>query len=187
MPKQLTYKERCQIEGYLQVGNSKSAIAKQLKRAVSTIHDEIKRNQCADGIYRADEAAALSLARKQAQRTLPRKIPPNLWLRIESLLGDEWSPEQISGWLQLNEGIKVSHEWIYQHIWKDKTQGGSLYEHLRNQGKRYQNAAQMEKPNAAVFAIGLALSKGPLSLMSVHVLEIGKLTQSSASHTRVLL
>lgn len=138
MPKQLTYKERCQIEGYLQVGNSKSAIAKQLKRAVSTIHDEIKRNQCTDGIYRADEAAALSLARKQAQRTLPRKIPPDLWLRIESLLGDEWSPEQISGWLQLNEGIKVSHEWIYQHIWKDKTQGGSLYEHLRNQGKRYQ-------------------------------------------------
>ena len=31
----------------------------------------------------------------------------------------------------------VSHERIYQFIWNDKKQGGQLYKHLRNKGKRY--------------------------------------------------
>ena len=34
-----------------------------------------------------------------------------------------WSPEQISGWL-FEQGIKLSHERIYQMIWQDKRDGG---------------------------------------------------------------
>jgi IS30 family transposase len=34
-----------------------------------------------------------------------------------------WSPEQISGWLS-EQGIKLSHERIYQMIWDDKRDGG---------------------------------------------------------------
>ncbi len=33
--------------------------------------------------------------------------------------------------------IKVSHQIIYQHLWRDKGKGGSLHKHLRNQGRRY--------------------------------------------------
>ncbi len=36
------------------------------------------------------------------------------------------------------EGVEmVSHERIYQHIWKDKRSGGKLYKHLRTKGRRY--------------------------------------------------
>ena len=31
----------------------------------------------------------------------------------------------------------ISHERIYQHVWKDKKDGGTLYLHLRHSGKKY--------------------------------------------------
>ena len=43
---------------------------------------------------------------------------------------DDWSPEQISGWLDSEHHITVSHESIYQFILKDKQGGGNLYLHL---------------------------------------------------------
>jgi transposase, IS30 family len=33
--------------------------------------------------------------------------------------------------------IRVSHEWIYQHIWADKRAGGCLWKHLRHNSKKY--------------------------------------------------
>jgi hypothetical protein len=46
-----------------------------------------------------------------------------------------WSSEQISGWL-FEQGIKPSHERIYQMIWQDKRDGGDLWRSLRRRGKR---------------------------------------------------
>ena len=51
-----------------------------------------------------------------------------------------WSPEQISGWLS-EQGIKLSHERIYQMIWDDKRDGGNLWRCLRRRGKRYNKRA----------------------------------------------
>ena len=51
-----------------------------------------------------------------------------------------WSPEQISGWLS-EQGIKLSHERIYQMIWDDKRDGGNLWRSLRRRGKRYNKRA----------------------------------------------
>jgi IS30 family transposase len=48
----------------------------------------------------------------------------------------DWSPEQISGWLKNNQGILISRERIYQHIWADKRHGGTLYRHLRHSNKQ---------------------------------------------------
>ena len=56
---------------------------------------------------------------------------------IKGLLEDYLSPEQISGRLLLEKGVKISHETIYRHIWKDKEDGGVLYKLLRTQGKKY--------------------------------------------------
>ena len=42
------------------------------------------------------------------------------------------SPEQISGVLALEEGIKISHERIYQHIWANMKAGGDLSHYTRN-------------------------------------------------------
>ena len=47
------------------------------------------------------------------------------------ILNEQWSPEQISGWLKLNHDIYVSHTWIYQHVEKDRREGGELSNHMR--------------------------------------------------------
>ena len=57
--------------------------------------------------------------------------------KIEAKLRQmRWSPEQVSGWLR-DQGIKLSHERIYQMIWQDKRDGGSLWRCLRRRGKLY--------------------------------------------------
>ncbi len=49
----------------------------------------------------------------------------------EKIINEQWSPEQISGWLQLHDDISISHTWIYQHVEKDLEQGGELSNHMR--------------------------------------------------------
>jgi IS30 family transposase len=51
-------------------------------------------------------------------------------------LRNDWSPEQVSGWLKTRKGIHISHEWIYQHVLADQRNGGDTYRHLRCQKKR---------------------------------------------------
>jgi IS30 family transposase len=55
---------------------------------------------------------------------------------VNELLKQDWSPEQISGRLQKEQGIRISHEWIYQQVLLDKQAGGTVYKHLRCQKKR---------------------------------------------------
>jgi IS30 family transposase len=50
---------------------------------------------------------------------------------IESYVRQDWSPEQISGWLSKEQRQQVSHERIYQYIYADKQAGGTLHQHLR--------------------------------------------------------
>jgi IS30 family transposase len=47
------------------------------------------------------------------------------------------SPDQISGRLAKDGVAFISHERIYQHVWKDKKDGGALHVHLRHSGKKY--------------------------------------------------
>ncbi len=64
-------------------------------------------------------------------------MTPVLVVRVERLLvGRQWNPEQIAHRLNLEDGTCVSHASTYQHIWKDKLEGGRLYLHLRQQGKK---------------------------------------------------
>nr|WP_228412673.1 IS30 family transposase [Chryseobacterium sp. SC28] len=53
------------------------------------------------------------------------------------MLKEDYSPEQVCGSLREQGEQCVSHERIYQYIWQDKKQGGTLHTHLRNQGRRY--------------------------------------------------
>ena len=55
---------------------------------------------------------------------------------IRNLLADYLSPEQISGRLKLELGVKISHETIYRYIWGDKKSGGELYKFLRTKGNK---------------------------------------------------
>jgi IS30 family transposase len=72
---------------------------------------------------------------------MPRKLTVPVRRKIEAKLRQmRWSPEQISGWLR-DQGIKLSHERIYQMIWQDKRDGGNLWRSLRRHGKRYNKRA----------------------------------------------
>ena len=84
--------------------------------------------------YRPEQAHRLAQNRKKERdRT---RIPESTWARVEQLLREDWSPEQISGWLTRKEGVSVSHERIYQHVYEDKRRGGDLHRHLRCQKPR---------------------------------------------------
>jgi len=64
------------------------------------------------------------------------RIEASTWILIETLIRQDWSPEQVSDWLKVNYGLQISHEWIYQYILMDKHAGGHLHRHLRCQKKR---------------------------------------------------
>jgi len=130
---QLTREERYQISALKAVGQSKTEIAKVLGRHKSTIGREIARN-CGLRGYRPKQADSLAVNRRQEKST--RCISDDSWLRVEQLLHEYWSPEQISHWLRQEENIHVSPEWIYQYVLRDKQDGGDLYEYLRCQKQR---------------------------------------------------
>lgn len=127
---------RSQIYALKATGCSLRTIGKIVGRHASSISREIARNTGARG-YRYKQADSKAVARRASASRSPTKLTPSLIAIIEEKLRQEWSPEQISGRLG-REGIaNISHEAIYQHVWKDKRIGGMLYKHLRHSGKKY--------------------------------------------------
>ncbi len=54
---------------------------------------------------------------------------------MQALVREDWSPEQVAGWLRRQGLLEISHETIYRYLWADKRQGGRLYTHLRGARK----------------------------------------------------
>jgi len=132
---QLTDRERYQIEALNAEGYTQTGIARALKRSPSTIHRELARNSDAKG-YRGGLAIKRTDRRRRGAKK-KIKLDTPMCSMIKSLLGEYYSPEQISGRLKLALGVEISHETIYRYIWEDKKCGGELYKFLRTKGKRY--------------------------------------------------
>jgi len=133
----LTYEERCQIFALIQSGHSQAAIARQIGVNRSTISRELDRNSGKRG-YRFKQAQEKASRRRKTASLLPRKMKPDLVSLIdEKVTQEQWSPDQISGWLRKQGIASISHERIYQHIWANKKNGGNLYVQLRHSGKKY--------------------------------------------------
>ena len=133
----LTCEQRYQIYALLQSGHSQAHIARQIGVDPSTISRELVRNTGARG-YRFKQAHEKASQRREEASDKPRKMTPDLVELIEEKLTQEqWSPDQISGRLAKDGVAFISHERIYQHVWKDKKDGGTLYLHLRHSGKKY--------------------------------------------------
>jgi IS30 family transposase len=130
---QLTREERYQISALKAAGHDQVEIAKVIGRHKSTVSRELTRNRGLRG-YRPKQADSLAVNRRQDKST--HRIVPESWSRVELLLREYWSPEQISRWLRYEENINVSPEWIYQYILRDKQSGGALYRYLRCQKQR---------------------------------------------------
>ena len=130
---QLTREQRYQIHALLQTGQLQTQIARVLGVHKATISRELRRNRGHRG-YRPRQAHCLAQAR-QASKPRPR-LSLAAWAQVDELLGQAWSPEQIQGRLKQEHGRTISHEWIYQHIYRDKRGGGELYQSLRGQKTR---------------------------------------------------
>ena len=115
----LTLSEREEISRGLVAGSSIRSIAAALGRAPCSISREIRRNGGAAG-YRA--APADQAAWDRARRPKVCKLVQNRALAhlVASKLCQEWSPEQIAGWLKRtyadDEALQVSHETIYRSL-----------------------------------------------------------------------
>ena len=133
---QITSEERYMIAALRWQGHSYSEVGRQLGRHRSTILREVKRNQCNDGDYRAFKADSRTRARRRECRRQWRFSDPHLQM-ANSLLRLDWSPEQISGWLNRWRVFDISHETIYRYVWYNRFCGGYLYTHLRQAGKKW--------------------------------------------------
>lgn len=130
---QLTQDLRYQIHAYMKAGYNQIETAALVNVHKSTISRELRRNRGMKG-YRPKQANQFALDRRQNKAQ--SRIHSSDWEAVETLLEEEWSPEQISGWLLEEEDIEISHERIYLYIYEDKTEGGELYRHLRCQRQR---------------------------------------------------
>ena len=139
---QLTREERYQIYALKTAGHNQVAIAQVIGRHKSTVSRELARNRGLRG-YRPKQANSFAETRRQ-DKSAPR-ISPESWARVEQLLREYWSPEQVSSWLRYEESILISPEWIYQYILKDKQSGGNLHGHLRCQKQRKKRYGSPER------------------------------------------
>jgi len=132
---QLTRGKRYQIRALLKAGFSQSEMAFFVKVHKSTISREIRRNRGNKG-YRPVQAHEKALARRFAAAKRIKMTPAMIEL-VEHYIRQDFSPEQVSGFLDRKYELKISHETIYKHIWSDKKTGGILYKHLRWSTRKY--------------------------------------------------
>lgn len=134
----LTLAEREDISRGIVSGCSLRVIAQRLNRAPSTISREVARHG-GRREYRANEADRhaweLALRPKLCRLATHRKLQE----MVASKLRQDWSPEQISGWLKRqntgDESLRVSHETIYRSLFL-QARGAlkqELIQHLRSQ------------------------------------------------------
>lgn len=133
----LTVEQRYKIQILKEEGLSQIEIAERISKHKSVICRELKRNcDKRSGKYRA-ELAEKKCADRHKTKHKKIRFTIDIQLNTEKLLKEDYSPEQIVGISKLQGKECVSVERIYQHIWKDKKLGGTLYKHLRTEGKRY--------------------------------------------------
>jgi IS30 family transposase len=134
----LSLDEREEISRGVAAGGSLRSIAAKLHRAPSTISRELQRNGGL-GCHRA--AAADQRAWHRALRPKRCKLARHDQLRqlVSTRLEENWSPEQIAGWLKYtypdDEAYQVSHETIYRSLFVQAR--GVLKKDLMAEHKRF--------------------------------------------------
>jgi IS30 family transposase len=133
--KHLSLEERYYLETAKKSGKTLTEIAQDMGRSQSTLSRELTRNTGERG-YRHKQAMHLAQERHDLK---PKqiKLTETVKEQIDSLISEDWSPEQIAGRLKLNGIVSLHHETIYQYVLVDKRAGGNLFKHLRHQNKTY--------------------------------------------------
>jgi len=134
----LTLAEREDISRGIASGCSMRVVAQGLHRAPSTVSREVARHGGRPQ-YRASEAD--QRAWESSLRPKPCRLATHTALRdmVAGKLIEDWSPQQISGWLKMeypnDPSLRVSHETIYRSLFI-QARGAlkqELVRHLRSQ------------------------------------------------------
>ena len=135
---QITPPERYILSTLRQLGFSGREIARVLGRSPSTISREVRRNAWRqDGrSYVPRKAQSYTNERRRVSRR-NAQFSDAEWALVESVLREDFSPEQVVGWFARYRILAISHETIYRYIWEDKARGGTLHVHLRRANKRF--------------------------------------------------
>ena len=114
-----TIAEREKILFFLAQSKSLGFISKELNRSKSSISREIKRNSDANGIYSPSDAQRKYLKRRENCRAKKMLVDELIHDKVQELfLQHQWSPEQISNRLKLeNNPIAISYSTIYRGIY----------------------------------------------------------------------
>jgi IS30 family transposase len=150
------------------IGVHKSTVSRELKRNGEDIRDDDKiiirmARLSNDPILKlqaktiTSQTKRISYEKKWAQRRAEqRRYWSNqrrtrkhkrvrAWVTSKLKLG--WSPSQIAGRSKLDGPEPISHETVYQMIYRDRKTGGHLYRHLPRHGRRKQRFNEREYQN----------------------------------------
>jgi IS30 family transposase len=115
----LTVGEREEISRGLRAQLSLRTIARQLRRAPSTISREVRHNGGRTG-YRAARSDRAAWDRTRRPKPCKFACRPAFCRTVSVKLELKWSPQQIAGWLKRehpdDEHRRVSHETIYRNL-----------------------------------------------------------------------
>lgn len=164
----LSIEEQEEISRGLANNHSIRSIALHLGRSASTISREISRN---GGLSRYRAMEADKSAWKRATRPKACRLALNSELKsmVTQKLSEDWSPEQISGWLKIayanNVDMQVSHETIYKSLFI-QTRGlfrKELREHLRTK-RKFRHARGHRAGSRGQIVDGISIRERPAAV-----------------------
>lgn len=141
----LTTDERYTITHLYMAGHTPAEIGRRLGRDRGTIGREIDRNPDPMGGYHYASAQQQADARRSAASKRYKLDTPGsiAGKAVRSGLKQRWSPEQIVGRLKSDhpddDAAWISHEAIYQWVYREAQAGHAFYQRLRRprKGRRY--------------------------------------------------
>lgn len=140
----LSISDRRRLYTLLDMGFSKSEIARRLSKHCSSIYRELKRNSVLEGYF--PKAAQLKM-QGRAKEKRSSKLQTNGILRdyVVRSLKKGWSPEQISGRMKYHKlSFYACHESIYQFVYQSESK--ELYYCLAyKKSKRRKHYTRKEK------------------------------------------
>jgi len=145
----LTHDDRIRLASLKRAGLKQKEIAKQLGKNPSTISRELNRNVAINKTgYNVRNAQENTDRKRLLANQHFRKIGNDPWLQkyIKKKLKLDWSPEQIAGRLERDEGRRIiCHETIYQYIYNT---GKELTKYLRYRKSKYRRRYGTKKREA---------------------------------------
>jgi IS30 family transposase len=140
----ITKSQRYTISILLKNGKNRTEIAEALGKHKSSIGRELKRNcDNRNKEYKCD-LAQRKYSQRQAEKPKKQYFTDEIKRYVLDGLAQYYSPEQIVGRAKLENVPCVSHERIYQYVWKDKKSGGKHHENLRNRGRKYRKRGSLK-------------------------------------------